>query len=725
MGVAIPTVLTPSGVSMLQASPTPSGASLGNSGQLVPDALSNAAETIGRQADQFTQQINGTLALDATNKLKARAAQLTYGQPTDTRDPTTGGFMNVSGSAALGSNGRPAILDTYPQQLQEYANNLAAGLHGGAAAMFQQQAQSTQDEFGAQLLQHVQNQAEVAHREAMQNAYQTALANAAASPNSASTIAGGMNTLDMLYGDVLNRAGVEAADAAITPLKSKYLSTIIQARIQAGDIGNAQAFFSNNVHDMQASDIMTIGGQLQNEGARQTGIAAAQTGTQPLQAQWDPPPNQTLQNVVRSIESGGKGDTNPDGTQLLGQPTPDGQRAMYAMQVLPTTAHDANYLGPLGVTPAKDDSAAEYDRVGSQMLDGLLTRYHGNAQQAMAAYTAGYGAVDKAIADNGANWLQALGPNTQAYVAKGTAALQAGNTAPQMLTQNQYINAAVAALPANPTPQMVEAARSHAVELYNSDLQAFNVRKENAISSWQSAIVAANGDTSRILPATVQAVNRYAPGEAAHMNAFAAAVNGTTNPTTDNATFSRMITDPTWLGSLTPSQYEQIKMTKIAPADRGKADDMRNTAAPQTAAVPQQQVIDTASINNAINPRLASMGLTGDTLTGSSKLAADEQAARIRVNFLNHVVDLQTSLGRKLSPAETQQAADQFLSQTAAPPPAHWYNWGTQPAKPLAAFKPDELPNNLGARARAALVKNGVTNPTDEQVMNLVLKAHP
>ena len=191
MGVAIPTVLTPGVVTTAQANPTETHASLGNSGQLVPDALSNAAETIGRQADQYTQQINGTLALDATNKLKARAAQLTYGQPTDTSAPTTGGFTNVSGSAALGSNGRPAILDTYPQQLQEYANNLAAGLHGGAAAMFQQQAQSIQDEFGAQLLEHVQRQAEVAHADAMQNAYQTTLANAAASPNSASTIAGG------------------------------------------------------------------------------------------------------------------------------------------------------------------------------------------------------------------------------------------------------------------------------------------------------------------------------------------------------------------------------------------------------------------------------------------------------------------------------------------------------------------------------------------------------
>ncbi len=725
MGASIPTVLTPGAVTTAQANPTGTNASLGNAGQLVPDALSNDAAAIGRQADQYTQQINDTLALDATNKLKARAAQLTYGQPTDPSDPTTGGFKNVSGSAALGSNGRPAILDTYPQQLQEYANNLAADLHGGAAATFQQQAEGTQNEFGAQLLQHVQNQAEQAHRDALQNAYQTALGNVAADPFSMSTITSGMNTINMLQGDLLNRSGAEAAESQIAPLRSKYLATIVQGRIQAGDVANAQAFFSNNIHDMRADDIVNLGAQLQNEGARQTGIAAAQAAAAPLRSQWAPAPAQAIQNVVRNIESSGKGDTNPDGSQLLGQPTPDGQRAMYAMQVLPTTAHDANYLGPLGVTPAKDDSAAEYDRVGSQILDGLLTRYNGNAAQAMAAYTAGYGAVDKAIADNGANWLQALGPHTQAYVAKGTAALQAGTYGPKMLTQNQYTDAAVAALPPNPTPQMVEAARSHAATLYAGDKQAFEVQKENAVSGMQAALVAANGDMSRVLPATVQALNTYAPSHADDMKKFAEAVNPLTNPTTDNATFSRMIADPTWLGSLTPSQYEQIKMTQIAPADRAKADDMRNAALPQTAAVPQQQVIDTASINAALNPRLASMGLTGDTLTGSSKLAADEQAARIRVNFLNHVVSLQTSLGRKLTPTETQQAADQFLSQTAAPPPAHWYNWGTQPAKPLAAFTPDQLPNNLGARARAALAKNGVTNPTDEQVMNLVLKAHP
>lgn len=118
-----------------------------------------------------------------------------------------------------------------------------------------------------------------------------------------------------------------------------------------------------------------------------------------------PPP--TLADVVLGNESGGKR-YGTDG-QLLTSP----KGAQGEMQVMPKTATDPGF----GVVPARDSSPEELARVGRDYLDAMVHRY-GSADQAMAAYNAGPGAVDKALL-HGADWLSHLPEETQAYVAKG------------------------------------------------------------------------------------------------------------------------------------------------------------------------------------------------------------------------------------------------------------------------------------------------------------------
>jgi hypothetical protein len=100
-----------------------------------------------------------------------------------------------------------------------------------------------------------------------------------------------------------------------------------------------------------------------------------------------------------------------------GQPIVSPKGAMYASQVMPATARDPGF----GITPARDQSPEEYNRVGREYYGAMLNKYNGNEQLAQAAYNAGPGRVDQAIKmsqQRGGNPLQYLPTETQQYVQK-------------------------------------------------------------------------------------------------------------------------------------------------------------------------------------------------------------------------------------------------------------------------------------------------------------------
>lgn len=117
------------------------------------------------------------------------------------------------------------------------------------------------------------------------------------------------------------------------------------------------------------------------------------------------PRRATFDAITANNESGGR-DYYPSGAPVV---SPKGAR--YAMQVMPSTAANPGF----GVTPAQNNSAAEYDRVGRDYRAALFSHY-GDAAKGWAAYNAGPGAVDAAVQHYGANWLSALPAETQAYV---------------------------------------------------------------------------------------------------------------------------------------------------------------------------------------------------------------------------------------------------------------------------------------------------------------------
>jgi len=123
--------------------------------------------------------------------------------------------------------------------------------------------------------------------------------------------------------------------------------------------------------------------------------------------------------ITMATESGGR-DFAGDGSILTSSAGAQGR-----MQVMPGTQADPGF----GVTPARDGSMEEKARVGADYLRAMMQRYGGDPAKAWAAYNAGPGRVDAALAQGG-DWLARLPAETRAYVNKNMVQLrnQSGGT---------------------------------------------------------------------------------------------------------------------------------------------------------------------------------------------------------------------------------------------------------------------------------------------------------
>lgn len=97
--------------------------------------------------------------------------------------------------------------------------------------------------------------------------------------------------------------------------------------------------------------------------------------------------------------------------------SPKGARGL--MQVMPATARDPGF----GIRPSNGTQADDV-RVGKEYRRAMERRYGGDPAKMWAAYNAGPGRVDQAIAQHGDRWLDAMPGETRNYVAKNVRAMR-------------------------------------------------------------------------------------------------------------------------------------------------------------------------------------------------------------------------------------------------------------------------------------------------------------
>ena len=169
---------------------------------------------------------------------------------------------------------------------------------------------------------------------------------------------------------------------------------------------------SGGAFDPNPSGYGSTPGGLSGAPGADVGAAPPSTGTVPATPGQGSADASGLTGIIHNIESGGLGDYGPDGKPLTNKKS----GARFGMQVMPATAAKPGY----GVKPAASNTAAEFNRVGTQLFQAHLDHY-GDPLKAAAAYQAGRGNLNKAMvaaakAGDPNNWVNYLGPDGRKYV---------------------------------------------------------------------------------------------------------------------------------------------------------------------------------------------------------------------------------------------------------------------------------------------------------------------
>lgn len=491
--------------------PTPQVAN--NTGGYTPDnysgqmAMGKAMENVSGDAQTVVDRDQGLLAAQKVNDAQTAAQNYLY-------DPETG-ILNKKGADAIGlkadaaqqmtkintaamegvtdpriqvqmkkelmGNTRAVMETTMRHESGEridYASSLADGQISNATTAMTLQPNDDQLAAGAeiQVRNAVESKAKLkgwtdptlidyANRAALSD-LRTARINALLDQGGNANIA--------MAGEVYDKAVQDQtlAPAAIAELGHKLKTIVPDAK--------AQVNFDNNRNNMMAAPVPAD--ELYQQG---------QVGEPGPDALAD------LKKGVVKFESGGN--ANAVGPEIPGQGTAKG-----LMQVMDATNSDPGF----GVVPAKDNSPEERVRVGNDYLAAMVSRY-GDNRLALAAYNAGPGNVDKALAASDPRkggdfntFIQALpkpqetGPYVN-HIMANVASVQVG-------TGQGYdpavIKSYVDAVPDEQKPYLVAKIKAD----HDTQVASFQQGRNQAIDAMQVALGNNNGNMSAV-PADVRA----------------------------------------------------------------------------------------------------------------------------------------------------------------------------------------------------------------------------
>lgn len=690
----------------VRADPSVDNASLaglpGQQMQQMGAGLSGLGDSALRIATDMQNTINQSMVDGALNKMRETALNLTY-------DPQTG-YQTAKGQAALQRDSGLSLADEYGQKLQQQADQISEGLGNEAQRrIFAMRANDIATSFRGNIEAHTLQEFKNYSLSVADGAIK--LGQDDAKRNWSDPVKVDTN-IKSVQAAVVNAGRLQGKSAnqilsEMNTATSMVHSGVIAAALEDGNPVYAQQYLHRYSDQMTADDILKVNGAIGKDLDARVATQAVTQSVQGLTPRFQPTDLDRMHNITAEMESGGK-DFNADGSPVTSK-----AGAKYTMQVMPATAANPGY----GVAPAKDDSPAEYNRVGGQLLQALLKKY-GNPAMAWAAYNAGAGnleeAMKKADADGSPqNWLSYMPKETQAYVKNGMDKLVAGQGAPQMPTEQEFINDAVARLGSNPRPQQVTLTRQAAEHQYAVMVKSNGEMADQALTKIQQTLIANGGDFSQVPLDQKMTLSQYAPGKMTDAMAFAKRLSQD-DVESDPELYLKLSTYPEEAAKMTDAQFLQLK-TKLSDADfkhfsKERADFLSGGTDDGAGS------INSKALNTVMSNRLTSIGI--DPTPKHDDMAGRQRVGTIQKFVRDDIYATQQQLGKKLTPAELEQHVDSLFAKSSAfRTTLFGIQIGGTNQQPLLGMQLSDIPKDSVNAARAALLHAGVRNPTDDQVL--------
>jgi soluble lytic murein transglycosylase len=675
------------------------------------------AELQGAAAN-YTALQNQVRVNDALNQARQTANDLTF-------DPGVG-YQAKRGQAALqpDDNGL-GLAQSYSQKLSDNIDQIASTLTPQQQRVFRMSAGDLQTSFQGNVQQHVLQQSQVYGASVYADYLKTATDMVGQVWNQPGAVNGTPNPdTGQPEGGLVNQAKAAAyaaakltgtdPNAAIFEAGSHVHAAVLASALENQNPAYAAAYLGQYKSQMTTEDLLRYQGMITQQAAAQTVQSTVATQAEKtLQGAVAPTQFGRLTNLVAQQESGGKDfDAN-------GNPVTSSSGAKYTMQVMPETAANPGH----GIAPAASDTPAEYNRVGTQLLGALVQKY-GNVPQALAAYNAGEGNVDKAIASATSAgepdlWFQALGDyqsdenhqQTANYIAAIAPKYQQGAGAAPLPTKEQFVQGVVDALGPNATIPMITAARTSAEARYTLSLQSRDEQGDQAVRAAQQGLVPfiqAGGDFTSWMaqnPSMVNDVVQYAPGKMDDLAKFSAALAKGENHTNLQA-YGAAVLHPDELAALPESQFYQLITTQMSHADAEKLINLRNDQLNGQSST-NPNAINQEALTSKLNKALLDVGIDPQAKDAASRTRYGD----IQQTIADALVKQQQQQGKKFAAGDIDSFVDQQFSRLATQ--KHWFT--ADATVPALSTQWSDAPSDVQQKITAAFAARGIASPTDGQ----------
>lgn len=676
------------------------GAEQGQQASQTGMALTEAGDGMGNIAQDQQLEVNATRLADAENQTLLARNQLT------SNDQRTG-FRDQAGADALPINGK-GLADTYGEKFQSQIDGIAGNLSNDAqkrayAVWSAQQATNFREEASNHAAQQFQTY-QGSTWDAMMSTNTDTVSKSYDNPDMV------QQSLDNIRGAALSKAKLAgqsplAGDVYAQNKTSAALTTVVKNLVDQGDFKGAQNFYDkwNTGNNFTAEDSLAISKAMKNEadlGAAQAAVANASTL---LSRQISPTDFDRMQGITAMSESGGHE------TDAKGNTVTSGKGAQGVMQVMPTT----NVNPGFGVRPAQDDSAAERARVGRDYLAAMVKRY-GDPAQAWAAYNAGPGRLDDALAaakKDGSDWLSHMPAETQKYVTGNMQALNAGGGKLATPTEDDYVSKAVEQLGANPSPNAVKLATSLASQQYERDRKSAAQADDANYSTALQAMISNKVGFYDLPPSIRNAVPAEKQKELVD---FSNTLQK--GPVESNPAVYLKLTDPGTLKGLSDDQLFALR-TQLSDGDYKHFADERSKLLDPTKVTGKAAIgdVDRGSLNAALDTRLQQIGI-------NPKPKANDVEGQQRIGAINKyatdsLLQAQATAGHKFSDAEMGRHLDSlFLKDVQFK--SNLFGFDTSSSKRMLGMTYNDIPDADRAAIVKAFTERGIANPSHGDVLN-------